>query len=181
MKNTIYIFGLFLISLGLNAAIDGSYETSCINYSKNSFFKSKVTIKEAQFEGKFYLYSDSNCQHIDLLIDYSSEVNYPTALEMGPMDHKVKTALMIVYDDKIKDHRNTNGSCGSTKVQLGAPINILGLPLCGPLKLPTEEAIAFDMYELKGLNITFGAFPLLWVQQEEKRPILPSRIRYRKK
>lgn len=181
MKNTICFILLTLLSLTTNAAIDGSYETACLSYSQDRFFKSEVAISGANFGGKLFIYADSNCQHLDLVVDYSSELNYPTALEIGPLDHKVKSALMIVFNDKIRDDLNKNNSCGSNEVRIGTPINILGLSACGPLKIPTKDSILFDMYEFKKSNISFGAFPLLWVQMEEKRPVLPSRVIFRKK
>jgi hypothetical protein len=181
MKNTICFILLTFISLGAHAAIDGRYETACLNYSQDRFFKSEVAISGANFGGKLFLYADSNCQHLDLVVDYSSEVNYPTGLELGPIDHKVKSALMIVFNDKIRDDLNKNGSCGKSEVRIGTPIDILGLPACGPLKIPAKDAILFDMYEFKKPNISFGAFPLLWVQIEEKRPVLPSRVTFGKK
>lgn len=181
MKNTIcFIFCLLTLNFA-QAAFDGSYTTSCLSYSKDRFFKSEVAIKESRFGGKFFLYGDSNCQNLDLVIDYSSEVNYPTAFEMGPIDHKVKSALMIVFNDQIRDELNQGSFCGASAVRVGTPLNILGLSQCGPLRIPALDTVIFDMYEIKAGQLSFGAFPLLWVSQEEKRPVLPSRVTYTKK
>ena len=181
MKNTICFILITLFSLSAHAIIDGTYQTSCLNYAKDQFFRSHITIKGQDFGSKFSLYGDSNCQNLDLVVDYSSEVNYPTALDKGPIDHKVKSALMIVFNDKLRDELNSGKLCGELQVRLGTPLSIAGLESCGPLKVPTRDSFLVDMYQLKNGNISFGAFPLLWVQQEEKRPVLPSSIIFRKK
>ncbi len=181
MKNTICFLVVLLLSFSAQASLDGKYSTSCLNYSKDSFFKSEFSINGQDFTGKFFLYGDSNCQHLDLVVDYASEVNYPTAMEMGPIDHKVKSALMIVFKDDIKDQLNANKSCGEQQVRVGTPVRVQGYESCGPIKVPAKDAILFDMYEQSTNKVSFGAFPLLWVMKEGKRPALPSRVAFKKK
>ena len=178
LSNTVL---LFLISTFSFASIDGVYETGCLSYSQGKAFKSEADIKGSKFSSKFYLYDDKKCQNLLLVVDYSSEVNYPVALDVGPMDHKVKNALMIVFDSEIQNKLNDEKLCGEAEVRVGTPVNIAGFPQCSPVSVPAKGRILFDMYQKSTKSISFGAHPLLWVEQEDKRPVLTSRVQYLKK
>jgi hypothetical protein len=180
MKLSNLVF-FFLISTASFASLDGVYQTGCLSYSQGKAFKSEADIKGREFSSKFYLYDDKACQNLLLVVDYSSEVNYPSALDVGPMDHKVKNALMIVFDSEIQDRLNKEKLCGKGQVRVGTPVNIAGFPQCSPISVPAKGRILFDMYQKGTKSISFGAHPLLWVEQEEKRPVLTSRVQYLKK
>lgn len=170
-----------LFSTHIWANIDGTYQSDCKSYSKEQSFKSEVEIKGPNFTSKFYLYDNLNCQNLLLVVDYSAEVNYPTALSVGPIDHQIKSALMIVFDPEYRDKLNSEKRCGSETIRVGTPISIAGLTQCSPLNVPSKGSIIFDMYEKNSNVISFGAHPLLWVETEEKRPVLTSSITYRQK
>ena len=172
---------MFLFSTAAAASLDGRFETKCLSYSQNKAFKNEVEIKGQDFSSKFFLYDDKKCQNLLLVVDYSSEINYPTAIDLGPMDHKIKSALMIVFDADIVKKLNTDKLCGKTVVRVGSPLSVAGMAYCGPLSIPAKGEVIFDMYQKTGSSISFGAHPLLWVRQEEKRPVLTSRVQYRSK
>lgn len=171
----------FLFPLFAYASLDGEYESGCFSYAQGKSFKSEVGIKGNSFTSKFYLYDESKCNNLILVVDYSSEVNYPVALDVGPMDHQVKSGLMIVFDPELRDKLNRDKSCGKENIRVGTPLNILGMTQCSPLGIPEKGRILFDMYQKSANKISFGAHPLLWVQKEEKRPVLTSRIQYSRK
>lgn len=180
MKFTNALIWFFLPAFSW-AMIDGQYETGCMSYSQNRSFKSEVDLKGSQFTSKFYLYDEQKCQNLVLVVDFTSEVNYPVALDVGPIDHKIKNALMIVFDPELRDKLNREKLCGNTEVRVGTPIGVAGLTQCSPLAIPEKGQILFDMYQKNNGSISFGAHPLLWVLKEEKRPVLTSRIQYRRK
>lgn len=180
MKYTITLIFTLLSNL-LWANIGGVYETDCLSYTQKRSFKSTLDIQGNSFGSKFYLYDEQNCQNLILVVDYSSEVNYPAALDVGPMDHQVKSALMIIFDPDLKDKLNKEKFCGKEEIRVGTPVNITGLSKCSPIPVPGKGQILFDMYQKSGNLISFGAHPLLWVHTEEKRPVLTSRVQYRQK
>ncbi|MCF8059157.1 MAG: hypothetical protein K9K67_07665 [Bacteriovoracaceae bacterium] len=182
MKYTISLIFTLLFHLPLLASgLDGEYKSICFPYSDGRSFESSVLIQGQSFGGKFSLYEDNRCQTLLLIIDYAAEVNYPVALGIGPMDHKIKNALMVVFSPKVRDQLMREGTCSTGDIKIGTPINIEGKIGCGPQPIPKAGTILFDMYEKKETGLTFGAFPLLWVSEEEKRPTLTGSVIYHQK
>jgi hypothetical protein len=178
---TTLILILVFHTVAFATGIDGTYNSKCLPHAENRFFKSEAIIKEQSFSGKFSLFEDHLCQKLLLIVDYKSEVNYPAALEIGPIDHKVKSALMLVFSPEVRNRLNSEGFCLGQEIVIGRPFNIEGKLGCGPLRVPQSGSILFDMYEKKAGEVSFGAFPLMWILEEEKRPALTSRIAHRLK
>lgn len=172
---TFMISSLKVLSLPI-----GEFTSNCFPHGeglKNSF-RSEVRIEEGRFEGTFLLFEGPKCQKQVLSVDYTAQMNFPENLESGPLDKRVGKAFLLVFDENWRQKLNATQGCGGSELVLNVPLEIQGLPECGPFPVPKSGTFIYDFFKREEGSFSLGAYPLLWITDESRRPVLTSRIEY---
>lgn len=174
---------LFLIFLSntIYAQIDGRYESTCLPFGKgqDESFKSTITITGNKVDMSLRFYSDSGCGFESFALFLRTEANYPEGVLTGPFDQRIGDATFLVTDPEFIKRHTASEKCKLLNFAVGQKKSISSLGGCGPLSIPAVGTIIFDMFLRKGDQITFGAYPFLWVSDEDKRPLLPGSVSHR--
>ncbi len=186
-KTNVFIFILF-IALSLvfnkaNALAPGEYISDCLPHGeglKNSF-RSEVRINDKRFEGTFLLFEGPQCKKQVLSVDYTAEMSFEEQTQRGALDKRVIKAYLLVLDEKWRHDLNLSQACGPNEILLNVPIEIQGSVDCGPFPVPKSGTVLYDFFERRNSSFSLGAYPLLWITEESKRPALTSRIEYKLK
>lgn len=172
MRISIAFLIFSLVSTFAVAQIDGVYNSSCLPMGSGHDESYAVTLKIAgiKVESELRFYSDPACGFEAFKINYQGEANYPEGIYTGPFDQRIVKGTFVSTDPQFL--KNKNVGCDTARFIVGKKNDLKSLGNCAPLSVPKPGEILFDIFRLNGEIISFGAYPLLWITDEEKRPVL---------
>lgn len=172
MRISIAFLLLVTLSNLIYAQVDGLYESTCLPMGSGheESFRATLSIAGNKTRGDLRFYSDKTCGFEAFKLIYLGEANYPEGVLTGPFDQKILSGTFILTDPQFLKNKGEN--CSNVRFVIGKENDLKALGNCAPLSFPTTGKILFDIFALKGDQITFGGFPLIWITDEEKRPAL---------
>jgi hypothetical protein len=147
MKLQTILLGFILVA-GAQAAIDGTWETACIN-SNNQYGKNVLTVTGANMNQVSYAYGDAACATQWLTVEMSATAQYGADSQIVAGAKELDVVVSKVYltgnESRIVDYLNQNTFCGFSDWAINQQKDITGLT-CGEETMPKTGDPYYDIY-----------------------------------
>ena len=138
--------------------LDGRWVSNCWQLPKRHSIKTFLEFKGSKASTVLFLYSDSNCQSLNLsLVSQSSFSKSAT----GEFDYTPQSVELTLLRDDIVEYYNNNlaAACGLNSWEFNRPKNVSGR-VCSGREMPELNKMTYDLFEISNNKLFFATFSI---------------------